>query len=264
VTYLTSLEMPGRRYGLSQVLRSELTKIASLRSTMWTLLVTAVGTLAVTILSTSSVRHQGQGFYRGFDPTNQALTGLALGTLAIGVFGVLAVTGEYGTGTIRSSLAAAPRRPLLLIGKVLVVGAIALVVGEVLIFASFWIGQAVLSSGRAPTATLGQPGVLRAVVLSGAFLALLGLLGLGLGVIIRHTAGAVAAYVGITFLLPVLLQRIPGTPSRYTPVGILANSVSAVVPQSHQVSAPTGFLLMVLYCTIILGIGTALIARRDA
>jgi hypothetical protein len=256
--------MPARRYGLRQVMRAEVTKMRSLRSTLWTLLVTAVGTLAVTVLSTESVRHHGRGFYQGFDPTNQALSGLALGTLAIGVFGVLSITGEYGTGTIRSSLAAAPRRRLLLIGKVLVVGTVALVVGEVLIFASFWIGQAVLASGGAPTAHLGQPGVLRAVVLSGAFLALLGLLGLGLGVIIRHTAGAMAAFVGITFLLPLLLQRIPGTPSRYTPIGILANSVSAVVPQSGQVSAPVGFLLMVVYCSVVLGLAAALIARRDA
>jgi hypothetical protein len=264
VTYRNPLAIPAHRYGLRQVMRAELTKMRSLRSTLWTLLVTAVGTLAVTILSTQSMGHHGRGFYQGFDPTNQALTGLALGTLAIGVFGVLSVTGEYGTGTIRSSLAAAPRRPLLLIGKVLVVGAVALVVGEVLMFASFWVGQAVLSSVGAPTASLGQPGVLRAVSLSGAFLALLGLLGLGLGVIIRHTAGAVAAFVGITFLLPVLLQRIPGTPSRYTPIGILANSVSAVVPQWHQVSAPVGFVLMVLYCSVVLGLAAALFARRDA
>jgi ABC-2 type transport system permease protein len=264
VTYVTSLEMPTGRYGLRNVVRSELTKIASLRSTIWTLLVTAVGTLAVTILATNSVSHHNHAWYQGFDPTNQALTGLALGTLAIGVFGVLAVSGEYGTGTIRSSLSAAPRRPLLLLGKALVVGGIALAVGEVLVFASFWIGQAVLSAGGAPTATLSQAGVLRAVALSGAFLSLLGLMGLGLGVIIRHTAGAMAAFVGITFLLPVLLQRIPGTPSRYTPVGILANSVSAVMPQSNQLSAPTGFLLMILYCTVILGLGAVLIARRDA
>ncbi|HEY5252118.1 MAG TPA: hypothetical protein VIJ09_10665, partial [Acidimicrobiales bacterium] len=96
------------------------------------------------------------------------------------------------------------------------------------------------------------------------FLALLGLTGLGLGVIIRHTAGAIAAYVGVTFLLPVLLQHIPGTPSRYTPVGILANSVSTVVRQSDQVSAPVGFLLMVLYTIVVLGIGAALLSRRDA
>jgi len=264
MTYLSSLEMPNRRYGLGQVVRAEVTKIASLRSTLWTLLITTFGTLGVTVLATHGLGHHKAQFYRGFDPTNQSFTGLALGTLAIGVFGVLSVTGEYASGTIRSSLSAAPRRPLLLFGKVLVVGSIALAVGEALAFACFGLGMAVLHAGGAPSAALSQPGVLRAVTLSGAFLALLGLTGLGLGVIIRHTAGAIAAYVGVTFLLPVLLQHIPGTPSRYTPVGILANSVSTVVRQSDQVSAPVGFLLMVLYTIVVLGIGAALLSRRDA
>jgi ABC-2 type transport system permease protein len=264
VTAVTVGEIPAGRYGLGHVVRAELTKIRTLRSTFWTLLVTAVGTLAVTVLSTRSAGGHNHAWYQGFDPTNQALAGLALGALAIGVFGVLSVTGEYATGTIRSSLSAVPRRPALLMGKVLVVGTIALAVGEVLIFAAFWVGQAVLAHGGAPSAHLGQPGVLRAVVLSGAFLALLGLLGLGLGVIIRHTAGAIAAYVGITFLLPLLLQRVSGTPSRYTPVGILANSVSAVVRQSNQVSAPVGFLLMVLYSAAVLGLAAVFISRRDA
>jgi len=265
VTYISTLKMPSGRYGFRQVVRSELTKISSLRSTFWTLIVTAVGTVAVTILTTSNVHHGGgKGFYQGFDPTNSALTGLALATLAIGVFGILAATGEYGTGTIRSSLTATPRRRLFLVGKMVVVGAIALAVGEVLTFASFWIGQAVLSAGGVPSATIGQPGVLRAVALSGACLALLGLLALGLGVIIRHTAGAMAAYVGITFLIPLLIHNLPGTPARYTPVGILANSVSAVVPQTGQVSAPMGFLLMVLYSAVVLGLAAVLITRRDA
>jgi ABC-2 type transport system permease protein len=263
MTYLTTLETPDRRYGLGQVVRAEVTKLASLRSTVWIMLVTAVGTLGVTFLATHGLGHHNPRWYQGFDPTNQSFTGLALGTLAIGVFGVLSVTGEYASGTIRSSLMAAPRRPLLLLGKVLVVGSIALAVGEALAFACFGLGMAVLSAGGAPSAALGQPGVLRAITLSGVCLALLGLLGLGLGVIIRHTAGAVAAYVGITFLLPVLLQKIPGTPSRYTPIGIVANSVSAVVRQPHQVSAPVGLLLMVLYTTVVLGLGAALLVRRD-
>jgi ABC-2 type transport system permease protein len=264
VTYISALEIPTGRYGLRQVLRSEFTKMATLRSTLWTLLVTAVGTIAVTFLSTNGVGHHNAAWYRGFDPTSQSLSGLALGALAIGVFGALAATGEYGSGTIRSSLAATPRRPLLLVGKALVVGAVALVLGEVLMFAAFGIGQAVLSNSGAPSATLGQPGVLRAVGLSGASLALLGLLGLALGVIIRHTAGAIAAYVGITFLLPALLQHVPGMPSRFTPVGILAQSVTAVVPQQGQLHPVVGFCLIIGYCAVLLGLASALIVRRDA
>ena len=264
MTNITSLESPPNRYGLKQVVQAELIKISSLRSTMWTLLTTLVGSIAVTVVATSSVAHHNSTWYQGFDPTNQAMSGLALATLAIGVLGVLAVTGEYGTGTIRSSLTAAPRRPLLLASKVIVVGGVSLVLGEALTFACFGIGQAVLSGGGAPTANLGQPGVIRALVLSGVFLALLGLLGLGLGVIIRHTAGALAGYVGFTFLVPLLLQRIPGDPGRFTPVPMLANSVTAVVPHAHQVSAPVALTLMILYSATVLGIAAVMIVRRDA
>jgi ABC-2 type transport system permease protein len=252
------------RYGLRQVVAAELTKLASLRSTLWTLLVMFLGMVGVTLLSIHGALHHPRQWYQGFDPTNQSMGGLALGTLTIGVLGVLAVTGEYGSGTIRSTLAGGPRRGLLLVGKVLVVGALALVVSEVFTFVCFFVGQAVLASGGAPSATIVQPGVLRAVALSGAFLALLGLGALGLGVVFRHTAGALAGYVGLTFLIPLLMSRLPGNPARFTPIPILANSVSAVVPQYGQLSAPVGFALTALYATVILAVGAVVLVRRDA
>ncbi|HUC14107.1 MAG TPA: ABC transporter permease subunit [Acidimicrobiales bacterium] len=266
MTYLQLAPVHGepRRYGITHVVRAELVKLFTLRSTFWTLLVTFVGSLGATVLATSSAGHHNRGWYQGFDPTNQALSGLLLGVLAIGVLGVLAATGEYGTGTIRASLAAGPRRRLLLAGKVLVIAAVALAVSEALTFSCFWTGQAVLAHGGAPTASLSQPGVLRAVALSGAFLALLGLGGLGLGVIIRHTAGALSTYVGLTFLLPFLLQRIPSQPGRFTPVLLLANSVSAVAPQGPHVNAGVGFGLMALYSAAVLVFAGALLLRRDA
>ena len=189
-------------------------------------------------------------WYQGFDPTNQAMTGLALATLAIGVLGVLAVTGEYGTGTIRSSLAAAPRRPLLLWRA----------------RCSSW-GAYRPGRGRGahlrllrdrPSRPLGRRGADRHPRPAGRAPrrgALRRVPGPARPPRARpgrdhpaHGGGHWPPIVGVTFLLPLLLQRIPGDPSRFTPVPILANSVSAVVPQSHQVSAPVGFLLMVLYC----------------
>jgi hypothetical protein len=253
------------RYGPAQAVRAEFSKLRTLRSTKWTLLVVVAGSLLVTFLATDNIHGTGRGAFSGFDPTNQSLTGLALGSLAIGVLGVLAITGEYGSGTIRSSLAATPRRPLFLAGKAMVVGAISLVVGEVMTFACFFLGQGVLS-GHAPTATIGQSGVAEALALSGAYLALLGLFGLGLGLIIRNTAGALTAFVGLTFLLPVVLQplRGHGDPSRFAPEQILANSVAAVVHQPGQLSPATGFLWMVFYCALILVVGTILLVQRDA
>ncbi len=252
-------------YGIAQVLRAELIKLRSLRSTKWTMLAVVAGSLLVTFLATRNIQVHGHGAFATFDPTNQSLTGLALGSLAIGVLGVLAISGEYGSGTIRSSLAATPRRTLFLTGKAMVVGAVSLAVGEVMTFACFFLGQGMLS-GHAPTASIGQSGVLEALLLSGAYLALLGLFGLGLGLIIRNTAGSLAAFVGITFLLPVVLQPLSthGDPGRFTPEQILANSVAAVVHQSGQLSPATGFLWMVFYCAVTLVVGNLVLARRDA
>jgi ABC-2 type transport system permease protein len=251
-------------YGLVQSIRSELTKLRTIRSTTWTLLATVVGTLVVTVLATNGIHQRGPGDVH-FDSTNQSLSGIAIGQLTIGLLGVLMITGEYGSGTIRSSLAATPRRPLFLAAKVLVIGAVSLVVGEILTFACFFIGHAILS-GNAPVATLGQPGVLRALLLTGGYLALLGMFGLGLGFIIRHTAGAITAFVGVLFLLPLLLHPLQadGNPARFTPESMLANSVAAVVHQTGQVSATVGFLLMTLYCALAVGLGMVLLHRRDA
>jgi ABC-2 type transport system permease protein len=255
----------GGGYGFRQAVGAELTKLRSIRSTGRTLFATVVGTLLITVLATNSFHHHGRGQLHGFDSTNQSLTGLAIGALAIGVLGVLMITGEYSSGTIRSSLAATPRRPLFLAAKLAVIAGISLVVGEILSFSCYFTGRAILS-GRAPVATLGQPGVLRALLLSGAYLALLGMFSLGLGVIIRNTAGAIAAYVGVIFLLPVLLQPLnaSGDPGRFAPMAIFANSVAAVVRQTGQLSWSTGFLVMVLYCAVALGIGAAVLMRRDA
>jgi ABC-type transport system involved in multi-copper enzyme maturation permease subunit len=251
------------RAGLRQTLRAEWTKLVSLRSTQWTLLITVVGALLVTFLSTHGALHHSRGWYRGFDPTNQYLAGLAIASLTLGVLGVLTVSGEYGTGTIRSSLAAMPRRGMLLTAKTVLVAFGALVIGEALSFIVFFEGQAVLSGG-APTASLGQPGVFRAVALSGAFLALFALLGLGIGTVIRHSAGAIAVFAGCTLLAPILLTSISGTIARFAPELIFANSAAAVVPHSNSLSVTLGVVLMIAYCAVALGLGALLLNRRDA
>jgi ABC-type transport system involved in multi-copper enzyme maturation permease subunit len=244
-------------------MRAEWTKLVSLRSTRWTLVVTAVGTFLVTFLATHGALHHSASWYQGFDPTNQSLAGLAIGSLALGVLGILAMSGEYGSGTIRSSLGAMPRRGVLLSAKVLVIGLGTLVIGEVLSFVSFFEGQAVLRGG-APTAALGQPGVLRAVALSGVFLALFALLGLGIGTVIRHTAGAIAVFAGVTFLVPILFNSISHGIARFAPELIFANSIAAVDRQGNAFSVTIGVVLMLSYCAAALGLGAVLLNRRDA
>ena len=263
MTMTITLDVPQHRAGLRQAVRAEWTKLATLRSTKWALLVTAVGTALVTFLSTHGALHESPGFYRGFDPTNMSLAGLALGSLVMGILGTLSMTGEYGTGTIRSSLAATPRRGVLYGAKAIVMGTVGLGVGLILTFMAFFEGQAILSGG-APTATLGDPGVLRALLESAVFLALLTLFGLGIGAIIRHSAGAIATFVGTTLLLPVLLHNVAGDPSRYMPDEIYANSVAAVVRIDSALSSTAGLLLMAFYTALTLAVGGALLSKRDA
>lgn len=252
------------RYGLKQSLASEWTKLMTLRSTFWTLLITIAGSLAVTALSASSALHQPPGWYRGFDPTAQSLSGIATSVLAIGVLGVIAVTGEYGTGTIRTSLSSTPRRPGFFVAKAVLIGSVALAVGEVITFACFFLGQAILGSGGAPTASISHGAVLEAVSLSGVYLGLLGLFAAGLGFLLRHTAGALGAYVAATFLLSLLLNRLPHDPARFTPVVMLASSVADVYRSPGQVDPGLAVVLMALYSTIVLAAGAFTLLRRDA
>jgi len=256
-------------YGFRSVARMEWLKLRSVRSTAWVLLVFAAGMIGLAILV---VGHQhwaamSAGDRAAFDPTNESFTGLALGQLALGVLGVLAITTEFSSGMIRATLAAVPRRPLLLAAKAAVVGAVTLVAGEILAFAAFAVGEAVLRS-PAPHATLGQPGVLRAVLMAGAYPGLIALIGLGLGAIIRHTAGAICAVVGILFVLPLILlplgYSIQNSVGQFMPMLIAENSITAVKAQSHTLSPGLGFGVLCLYAVAALAMGGWALARRDA
>jgi hypothetical protein len=203
----------------------------------------------------------------GFDPTNQGFAGLALGQLAFGVLGVLVITSEFGSGMIRATFAAVPRRGLLMAAKAGVLGAVTLVAGEVLAFVSWAVGEAVLRS-PAPHASLGQPGVLRAVLMAGAYPALIALIALGLGTIIKHTAGAICAVVGILFVLPLILlplgTSIQNSVGQYLPMMIAENSLTAVKPVSHSLSPALGLGMLCLYAVVALVAGGWVLARRDA
>jgi ABC-2 type transport system permease protein len=257
------------RYGFRTVARMEWLKLRSIRSTGWVLLVFAAGMigLAILILAHQHWATMSAADRASFDPTNDSYAGLAIGQLAIGVLGVLAVTSEFSSGMIRATFAAVPRRPLVLAAKAAVVAAVTLVAGEIMAFAAFWIGEAVLRS-PAPHATLGQPGVLRAVLMAGAYPALIGLIGLGLGALIRHTAGAISALVGVLFVLPLILvplgTSIQNAAGKFMPMLIAENSLTAVKPVAHSLSPGLGFALLCAYALAALAAGGWALARRDA
>ena len=179
---------PATTIGFGNVLRSEWTKLRSVRSTYWTLLMAVLTTVALGAVICARwayvARHDGPGNLDGFDPTLTSLNGIYLAQIAVGALGVLVITSEYGTGMIRATFSAVPQRRSMLAAKGIVFGVAMLVLGEVMSFAAFGIGQALLSGAHAG-ASLGQPGVLRAVIGAGLYLSAAGLLGFGLGTMIR-------------------------------------------------------------------------------
>jgi ABC-2 type transport system permease protein len=185
---------PGGHYRFPQAARMEWIKVRSLRSTWWTLAVSAAAAIGIGAAVGLNTRNAAG------DLTNNALAGIAPGLLFSGVLGVLMMTGEYSSGMIRATLAAIPDRRLLLAAKAAVFGAVTLAVGELTAFLAFVAGGATLRSGIAAP-TLGQPGVLRAVVLSGTGFGLIGLLGLGLGATVRHTPAAIGVLVGGVYVV---------------------------------------------------------------
>jgi ABC-2 type transport system permease protein len=287
--------LPHGRVRLRQAVAAEWTKLWSVRSTMWTLAATGVAVVGLCALSTGTVSPTEIID----DPTRRSLIGIFLGQLIFGVLGVLVMSAEYGTGTIRATLSAVPRRPVVLAAKILVFGGVALVVSEVLAFIAFGVGQAILSAKHAVgtsaafaqraqqlglkvphgiqaslstgSASLGQPGVLRAVVGAGLYLAVLGLMALGLATIIRHTAGAISAFVGVVLVLPLIVQALPTSISnavaRYLPanIGLVLFSTHGAPDRVGPAFSPwTGFALLVLYTVVLLAIGCWVLVRRDA
>jgi ABC-2 type transport system permease protein len=263
--------LPPGRYGLSGLFRSEWTKLRTVRSTMWTLGITVVVGIGISALACAETRSHwatmSPGNRASFDPTSTSLIALLFCQLAIGVLGVLVMSAEYGTGTIRATFSAAPRRRQVLAAKVIVFGVVALVVAEVVAFASFLIGQALLSA-PATHASLSTPGALRAVVGTGLYLCVIGLFSLGLATIIRHTAGAISALVGILLVLPIIIQALPNSLQfdirRFLPLQIGGVMMSVTTQNAHSFAPWTGFFVLCVYAAAALVIGGVLLVRRDA
>lgn len=265
--------VPPGRYRFAHVKRMEWIKLRSLRSTSWTLAAFAAIVIGLgivnQIVNSAQWAHMTAGQKASYDPTAMSLNNISVGQLAIGILGTLMVSSEYSSGMIRATLAAIPRRPLVLAAKTAVFGAAALAVGEAVSFITFVSSQAVVHA-PAPHATLGQPGVLRAVLMAGASVTLIGLTGLGLGTIIRHTAGSIAAITSVVFLIPLVLTALPpgarNTAEEYLPLQILHGSLTAVKPVANIPALPpwAGLGILCLYPAAALAAGGWLLAHRDA
>jgi hypothetical protein len=250
------------------ILRSEARKLGTVRSTLWALFaVVAFNVVTAALLGALLPGHLSAHQKAAIDSVRVSLGGLHLSQIAVGLLGVLAVTGEYSSGMIRATLAAVPQRRLLLTAKALVLAAAAVVTGIVACLAAYLVFQAFLPAGDAMRTTLAGPGVLRAVTGAGLYLTVLGLLGFGLGTVLRSSAGAVAALFGVLFVPTLLTALLPSswqdTLGPYLPMNA-GDAIYTVRPEAHMLQPWAGFGVFSLYAAAALAAGFALIGRRDA
>jgi ABC-type transport system involved in multi-copper enzyme maturation permease subunit len=258
---------------LPDLLHSEWTKLRTVRSSYWTLLSAVVAMVGLSaILSAVYVAqyaHVSASDRATFDPASFSLTGSFLAQLAIAVLGVLVITNEYGSGMIRATLAAVPQRLNVLASKAAVFAGVTLVVSTVACFVSFFVGQWILSSKGVGT-TLGADNGLRTVLGTALYLAVLGLLALGIGSIIRKTAGAIAAVLGLILVVPVIASLLPSSMNafeKFLPSNAgqaLINGGSRHGSTTPQLAPWAGFGVFCLWAAASLIVAGVLLVRRDA
>jgi len=253
-----------------RVFASELTKLRSLRSTVYSLLAAVVFIIGLAIVvSAVQAAHwppTDPAELASFDPTEASLSGIFLAQLAIGVLGVLLMTGEYATGMVRATFAAVPTRLPVLWAKTGVFAATTLVLTIPAVLIAFFVGQAILSSQHIQ-ASFSDPGVARAVVGAALYLTVVGILGLGLGALVRSTAGGIAALFSLLFVLPIIVHFLPTSFStavdKYLPSS--AGRALLTVRQDPTALSPwAGFAVFCAYAAVALAAAAIALRSRDA
>jgi len=249
------------------VLGSEWIKLRSVRSNGWTVLIAAVATIGITaIVAHSFAAAPGSPPGGPMTPLTESFLGYAEYTvIPVSVLGVLVFTSEYSTGLIRTTVTAVPRRWVVLAAKAAVAGAAALAIGEVLAFALFFLTQAILSGGHRGI-SLSSPGAPAAVLAAGFLLCVCVLVGLGLGAIIRHTAGAIAATIGVIYLVALVCLALPSPWNvrigRFT-LPFAAYQVVARHSQAGLFSPGVSLLILIAWPVATLVTAGVLLTRRD-
>ncbi len=258
------------RVTLMRTINSEWVKFRSLRSTWFSLLGALVVAVGLSFLFTSLHGHEiatrGASAARGgFDPVQMSLRGLMLAQLATGVLGVLFITGEYGTGMIRASLAAVPHRWPVLAGKAVVLAVTTFVIGAAGSLVAFLVGQAALDTNQLGVG-LGSPGALRAVLGGGLYLTVVALLGLGCGFLVRNTGGAIATVFGLLLVLPILGEALPSswsTVNEYLPMNA-GMQILRTTAANGSIPPWTGIGVFAGWALLCLVLGLVTLRTRDA
>jgi ABC-2 type transport system permease protein len=263
----SEVQAPSPAARARDVLAFEWTKLRSLRSNYITLAVAALVTIGASVIvgrALSAVHKPLPGGFPGLNGTFLAYAEYTV--IPVGVLAVLQFASEYSTGLIRTTLVAVPQRWAVLAGKAAVVGATALVTGEVLAFASFWVVQAMASGGHRGL-SLAQPGVPGAVLAGGFVLCACALTAVGMGAIIRSTPGAITATLVAIYLLASLCLVLPSPwkddIGRFT-MAFAAYQVTAQHPQAGLLSPWAAMLVLVAWAAAALLVAGLTLSRRDA
>ncbi len=252
-----------------RVIVSEWTKLRSVRSTRWSLLIATVLTIGFPILASAVISsHWGSrspGDRASFNPLDPALIGSQIAQLAIGVLGVLVISAEYSTGMIRASFTAVPKRLPVLWAKTIVFASVTLALMLPSVLIAFFASQSILSRHDA-SYSWSHPGVARAVIGAALYLTVVAVLTLALGTIIRNTAGGIVAFAAIFFVLPPLMNVLPSSwndaISPYLP-GNAGRAIISITPDPQSLAPWTGFGLFCAYAAASLALAAILLVRRD-
>jgi ABC-2 type transport system permease protein len=259
------------RTGFGRVLLAEWTKLRTVRSTAWALLAVAALTVALSAFVCSALDTDA-GAQSDNDSVMPSVAGVYLSQIAVVALAVLAITGEYATGMIRTTFLATPGRGRVLAAKAVVLGSATLVVGVAASVASFLVGQPILAGNGFVATPLGDPAALRSVLGSGLYLAVLALFGLGAGAILRRPAGAVSAVLGLLFGPLIVAMFLPGELQRlaldYGPMtaglAIQMTKPTGIIVGTVPVAPWTGFAVFSAYTAVTMAAAFWLIGRGDA
>ncbi|MEW1843836.1 ABC transporter permease subunit [Nonomuraea angiospora] len=243
------------------ILRSEWTKIRSVRSTVWTLAVTALLMLGMATLISVAAKNSADGPIDAPQAIMMGLVGTMFASLSMATLGVLVISSEYRTGGIRTSLMAVPKRMSLLIGKIVVFTAVSLVVTTVASAASLLVSLMVT---QPPSLETGE--VTQAVLGGGLYLTACGLFGLGLGTLVRHTPGAIVSAIALMLVLPQVTTMLPGQWGKTVSDYFTTNAGSQIVmPRGGSSLGPwNGFGVYLAWVVIAMIAGAVLMQKRDA
>ena len=255
---------------ITGMVRSEWIKMRSLRSTFWAYAATIVAGIGFSLLFALAVS-SGDGGAMGPGAgiaLGTSTLGLTFAQLPIAVLGVLVISGEYSTGMIRSTLTAVPKRLPALWAKAAVFAVVTFVVGLVLTFGSYFATAPILA-GKGISSSITDPGLAVGLAGGALFLALVGVISLGIGTMLRSSAGGIAGAIGLLLLAPIVLGLIGAEWSRvvvdYLPTSAGQSLYTLAAGQNGLVFEPWQAILVLLGWTVVtLGGGALLLSRRDA